>query len=101
MPTPYLAFRFKEKSHIVTRKINDAVASYVGLVSWSMIKKKRSVIGGENLIIEPTFMELIFADALNKGITIDNYLEKFKPEPITMAYHDFNLLISHIRVAIG
>lgn len=66
-----------------------------------MIKKKRSVIGGENLIIEPTFMELIFADALNKGITIDDYLEKFKPESITMAYHDFNLLISHIRVAIG
>ncbi len=46
-------------------------------------------------------MELIFADALNKGITIDDYLEKFKPESITMAYHDFNLLFSHIRVAIG
>lgn len=94
---PYIAFRFEKENEYVISTLNEAVSSYVGLISWVLIGYERYTSSGVNWVVEPVHIKEVDAKAQSLGLSSESYLAKYEPEFGSIAFDDLAGLTEYIR----
>jgi hypothetical protein len=97
---PYASFRFKVESLDLIQRLQAAVSSYRGPISWVMSSHSRAPLPSTNWIIQPKLAADSEEKASEFGLPLWRYMKENFPTYGPACYQDLPVFVEHVRRSI-